>query len=42
MPKKELSKIIYSYGEEKFATSIAHKIVAKRTEKAIETVRRNL
>lgn len=33
----DLVRIFREYGEEKFATSIAHKIVAKRTEKAIET-----
>ena len=33
----DLVRIFREYGEEKFATSIAHEIVAKRTEKAIET-----
>ncbi len=34
---KELSKIIYTYGEEKFADSIARSIVKYREDKPIET-----
>ncbi len=33
----DLRKVIYEYGEEKFASSIARKIVSKRDEKPIET-----
>ena len=35
--ESELRKVIYDYGEEKFASSIARKIVAKREERPIET-----
>ena len=35
----DLRKVIYEYGEEKFASSIARKIVSKRDEKPIETGR---
>jgi len=35
-PQKELQKIISSYGEERFAKSIAKKIVERRQEKKIE------
>src|SRR5574344_555651 len=35
--KEELTKILYKYGEEKFAPSIANKIVNYRANKKIET-----
>ena len=35
--ENELKKVIFDYGEEKFASSIAKKIVAKREESPIET-----
>lgn len=35
--QSELQKIIYTYGEEKFAPSIARKIVKEREQKPIET-----
>lgn len=35
--KEELTSILYKYGEEKFAPSIASKIVSYRTNKKIET-----
>ncbi len=35
--EQELSKIIFTYGEDKFARRIAQRIVAARNEKAIET-----
>ena len=35
--EKELARIIFSYGEEKYAKSIARNIVKKREEKEIET-----
>lgn len=34
---EELRRILFEYGEEKFASSIARRIVAKREEKPIET-----
>lgn len=34
---EELRRILFEYGEEKFAPSIARRIVAKREEKSIET-----
>ena len=37
LSEKELADIIFSYGEEKFARSIAKNIVKKRAEKPIET-----
>lgn len=37
LPQKELSRIIFSYGEEKFADSISKGIVKYREEKPIET-----
>lgn len=37
LSEKELADIIFSYGEEKFARSIAKNIVKKRAEKTIET-----
>ena len=36
-PEEELRRIIYEYGEEKFAKNIASNIVKKRTEAPIET-----
>ncbi|NLB36571.1 MAG: 16S rRNA (cytosine(1402)-N(4))-methyltransferase RsmH [Clostridiales bacterium] len=36
-PQKRLEQIIYAYGEEKFAASIARKIVAQRQIKPIQT-----
>jgi len=35
--EQELTKILFTYGEEKFAKSIARNIVARRQEKPIET-----
>lgn len=35
--EEELSKILFKYGEEKYAKRIAHNIVKKRSEKIIET-----
>lgn len=37
LPGKELSRIIYTYGEEKYADSISKSIVKYREEKPIET-----
>ncbi len=37
LSEKELSDIIFSYGEEKYARSIARNIVKKRAEKPVET-----
>ncbi len=37
LPKKELSRIIFTYGEEKYADSIAGSIVKRREERPIET-----
>ncbi|MCH5298813.1 MAG: 16S rRNA (cytosine(1402)-N(4))-methyltransferase RsmH [Ruminococcus sp.] len=37
LPQKELSKIIFTYGEEKFADSISKAIVKKREEAPIKT-----
>ena len=37
LPEQELRRIIYEYGEEKFASSIAFAIVRSRNEKPIET-----
>jgi len=36
-PEKELARIIFTYGEEKYANSIAKNIVRKRCEKTIDT-----
>lgn len=37
LPPEELTNILYTYGEEKFARSIVRQIVAARAEKPIET-----
>ncbi len=37
LPEKEISKILFTYGEEKFAPSIAKSIVKYREEKEIKT-----